>query len=49
MSHDTHLLRRHDIAFDGIVQTIPDSTSLFTADQMDFTLNVLLAFRNYLR
>jgi hypothetical protein len=35
MSRDTHLPRRHDVAFDGVVQTIPGSTTLFTADQMD--------------
>jgi hypothetical protein len=35
MSRDTHLPQRHDVAFDGVVQTIPSSTMLFTADQMD--------------
>jgi hypothetical protein len=35
MSRDTHLSRRHDVAFDGVVQTIPGSTTLSTADQMD--------------
>jgi hypothetical protein len=25
----------HDVTFDGVVQTIPGSTTLFTADQMD--------------
>jgi hypothetical protein len=36
MSRDTHLPQHHDIAFDGVVQTIPGSIMLFTADhQMD--------------
>jgi hypothetical protein len=35
MSRDTHLPRRHDVAFDGVMQTIPGSTTLFTAGQMD--------------
>jgi hypothetical protein len=35
MSRDTHLPRHHEVAFDGVVQTIPGSTMLFTADQMD--------------
>jgi hypothetical protein len=35
MSRDTHLPRRHDITFDRVVQTIPGSTTLFMAEQMD--------------
>jgi hypothetical protein len=35
MSRDMHLSRRHVVAFDGVVQTIPGSTTLLTADQMD--------------
>jgi hypothetical protein len=46
MSCDTHLRLRHDVTFDGIVQTIPGSICI--GFSVDFTLNVLLAFRNYL-
>jgi hypothetical protein len=49
--HATRTCR--DVAFDGAMQTIPGSTTLFTADQMDdlhwLFLWMLLAFRNYLR
>jgi hypothetical protein len=35
---------RHGVAFDGVVQTIPGSTTLFRADQMD---DLHLFFRGF--
>jgi hypothetical protein len=52
MSRDTHLPQCHDVAFDGVVQTIPGSTKRFSRHikwticigfSVDFTLNMLLA------
>jgi hypothetical protein len=57
MSRDTHLPRRHDIALTALCRPFHDRQrfswqikwTICIGFSVDFTLNVLLAFRNYLR
>jgi hypothetical protein len=49
MSRDTHLPRRHEVAFQARQRFSRQiKWTICIGFSVDFTLNVLLAFRNYL-